>query len=38
MNSVCTRQNGSPNQSHSCPLLSMTSQHDMTRTSSPRPM
>ncbi len=27
--SVCTRKNGSPSQSHSCPLLSMTSQQTM---------
>ena len=38
ISSVCTRQNGSPSQSHSCPLLSMISQQDMTRASSPRPM
>ena len=30
--------NGSPSQSHSCPLLSMISQQDMTSASSPRPM
>ena len=36
--SVCTRQNGSPNQSHCCPLLSITSQHDRQIASSPSPM
>ena len=36
--SVCTRPNGSPSQSHSCPLLSITSQADMTSASTPRPM
>ena len=30
--SVCTRQNGSPSQSHSRPLLSMISQQHMTST------
>ena len=36
--SVCTRQNGSLTQSHSCPLLSMISQLAMTSESNPRPM
>ena len=36
--SVCTRQKGSLYQSHSCPLLSMTSQQAMISASSPRPM
>src|SRR6476620_7244074 len=36
--SVCTRPNGSPNQSHSCPLLSMTSHADITRTNTLRPI
>ena len=35
---VCTRQNGSPNQSHSCPLLSITSQETMTTISSDNPI
>ena len=35
--SVCTRQNGSSSQSHSWPLLSVTSQQTMTMTSSDRP-
>ncbi len=38
ISSVCTRQNGSPSQSHSCPLLSITSQVAMASASSPRPM
>ena len=37
ISSVCTRQNGSPSQSHSWPLLSITSQQTMTITSSDRP-
>src|SRR6516162_6846901 len=36
--SVCTRQNGSLSQSHSCPLLSITSQETMTITRSDRPI
>ena len=36
--SVWAFQNGSLYQSHSCPLLSMISQQDMTRASTPRPM
>ena len=35
--SVCTRQNGSPNQSHSCPLLSTTSQQTIVTLSRHRP-
>jgi hypothetical protein len=34
---VCTRPNGSPSQSHSWPLLSITSQQTMTMTSSDSP-
>ena len=36
--SVGTRQNGSPSQSHSCPLLSITSQQTTVMTSSDRPI
>src|SRR5262249_57521013 len=35
---VCTRQNGSLSQSHSCPLLSITSQETMTITKSDSPI
>ena len=35
---VCTRQKGSPSQSHCWPLLSITSQQTMTMTSSDRPI
>ena len=38
MANVCTRQNGSPSQSHSWPLLSITSQETMTMTSSDKPI
>ena len=38
MANVCTRQNGSPSQSHSWPLLSITSQQTMTMTSSDKPI
>ena len=36
--SVCSRQNGSPSQSHSWPLLSIASQQVMTMTSRAKPM
>src|SRR5271157_6617411 len=35
-NSVCTRQKGSLYQSHSCPLLSITSQLDMNQSEQPQ--
>jgi hypothetical protein len=38
VNNVCTRPKGSPSQSHSCPLLSITSQQTMVMTRSDKPI